>query len=324
MTFNEILNQDRLITYFKTLIKTKKIAKTYIIEGKKGLGKKSIIDAFLLEFFCERDIKPCGECHSCKMILKNTDLDIINIDLDGFKSIGISAIKTKLNETILLKPKNHTHKVYIISNADKLTIEAQNSILKTIEEAPSYAIIFLLVQNKDLLLDTIKSRAIKLNMNFLSEIKVREYLSSKNLEIEEDLLEYARGNVGLVLDFIKDKDKKEEFNKNIKFLINIKHLKMIEVLDFIKEFKEDNDSLYEFINLIRMWYRDLLLLKMKDDKKVLIFKSKYRILKELRKQYSYFFINKILKFCLEAEQRINSNTNVKMNIRYLLDGIRGE
>lgn len=324
MTFNEILNQDRLITYFKTLIKTKKIAKTYIIEGKKGLGKKSIIDAFLLEFFCERDIKPCGECHSCKMLLKNTDLDIINIDLDGFKSIGISAIKTKLNETILLKPKNHTHKVYIISNADKLTIEAQNSILKTIEEAPSYAIIFLLVQNKDLLLDTIKSRAIKLNMNFLSEIKVREYLSSKNLEIEEDLLEYARGNVGLVLDFIKDKDKKEEFNKNIKFLINIKHLKMIEVLDFIKEFKEDNDSLYEFINLIRMWYRDLLLLKMKDDKKVLIFKSKYRILKELRKQYSYFFINKILKFCLEAEQRINSNTNVKMNIRYLLDGIRGE
>lgn len=326
MTLDEFISQDNNILYFRKAIKTNYLSHAYIINGEKGTGKKSFVNSLILELFCTSDKKPCMNCHFCKMIIAGNNTDIIYIKHEKENTISVEEVRKQLSDTIYLKPQSSKYKIYIIDEAHKLSVEAQNAILKTIEEPPTYAIIFLITENMDILLKTIKSRAIKINMNILKKEKIYEYLVDK-LEIDkmnaEFISSYARGKLGFAIELAKFKED-TIIKENIKILKNIKYAKTLENIEYAKILKSRDKKLKEFIEFARLWYEDILFIKIGNIKERLNFINEYEIIKKLSKDYSLSSINKVLYNLDKTMDRINSNVGIELNIMFLLNGLKGE
>ena len=122
----------------------------YILAGEAGMGRKSLAHAFALTLLCEKGkSQPCMECHACKQVLSGNHPDLIHVTHEKAGSIGVDDIREQVNDTIMIRPYSSYYKIYIVDEAEKMTIQAQNALLKTIEEPPSYAVILLLTTNSD-------------------------------------------------------------------------------------------------------------------------------------------------------------------------------
>lgn len=327
-SFKDIVSQEKIIKYFKKAIKNDNISHAYIISGDKGMGKKTIANAFALELTCEAENKPCLICHSCKQTIAGTNTDIRYIKHEKPNIISVSEVREQLVKDTATRPFNSKYKIYIIDEANKLTKEAQNAILKTIEEPPSYVIIILLSDNMEVFLDTIKSRCIKLNMEYIKDDAILKYLKNK-YSIDDDFLcslaTYARGNIGKAIDIYENPEKRLLYMENLKILREIKKSKMSEIIEFSKILKNREKSIIEFIDFARLWYRDILLLKSakaySEEKKLsnIIFKAEYKYLSELAREYSLVKISEILETLDITVDRINSNVNIDLSIFMLLE-----
>ena len=123
---------------------------------------------------CLNKDKYCNNCKSCIEFDSNNNPDFLYIEPDG-NSIKIEQIRD-MQKRIQEKPIISEKKVYIIDNADKMTVEAQNSLLKTLEEPPEYATIILIGSNENAFLTTIKSRCMILHFNPIEDEKMLQYL----------------------------------------------------------------------------------------------------------------------------------------------------
>ena len=327
-SFKDIVSQEKIIKYFKEAIKNDNISHAYIISGDKGMGKKTIANAFALELTCEAENKPCLSCHSCKQTIAGTNTDIRYIKHEKPNIISVSEVREQLVKDTATRPFNSKYKIYIIDEANKLTKEAQNAILKTIEEPPSYVIIILLSDNMEVFLDTIKSRCVKLNMEYIKDDVILKYLKNK-YDLDDDFLyslaTYARGNIGKAIDIYENPEKRLLYMENLRILREIKKSKMSEIIEFSKFLKNREKSIIEFIDFARLWYRDILLLKSakaySEEKKLsnIIFKAEYKYLSELAREYSLVKISEILETLDITVDRINSNVNIDLSIFMLLE-----
>lgn len=327
-SFKDIVSQEKIIKYFKEAIKNDNISHAYIISGDKGMGKKTIANAFALELTCEAENKPCLICHSCKQTIAGTNTDIRYIKHEKPNIISVSEVREQLVKDTATRPFSSKYKIYIIDEANKLTKEAQNAILKTIEEPPSYVIIILLSDNMEVFLDTIKSRCVKLNMEYIKDDVILKYLKNK-YDLDDDFLyslaTYARGNIGKAIDIYENPEKRLLYMENLKILREIKKSKMSEIIEFSKILKNREKSIIEFIDFARLWYRDILLLKSakaySEEKKLsnIIFKAEYKYLSELAREYSLVKISEILETLDITVDRINSNVNIDLSIFMLLE-----
>ena len=133
---------------FRTLLgsaRTGNVAHSYIFEGMKGVGKYTAARIFANAIHCTGDVKPCGECPDCKKHAALTHPDLIIIGESG--QIKVEDIRS-MNEELYIKPALSEKKVFIIKNADNMNQDAQNALLKSFEEPPSYAVIILLCENE--------------------------------------------------------------------------------------------------------------------------------------------------------------------------------
>ena len=157
--FKDVVGHKDIIQYIQNAVEQDKVSHAYILNGAKGSGKKMLAKLFAMTLQCENSqLEPCGECRSCRQADSGNQPDIITIQHEKPGSISVDDIREQLNGDIMIKPYSNRYKIYIIPEADLLTVQAQNALLKTIEEPPEYAIIFLLTENADSLLPTIRSR----------------------------------------------------------------------------------------------------------------------------------------------------------------------
>ena len=164
MKFQDIIGQEQITGHLQNAIRMGKVSHAYIIQGEAGSGKKMLADIFATTLQCEEGgIEPCGRCQSCKQAISGNHPDIRHV-IHEKATIGVDDIRLQLNNDIMVKPYSRPYKVYIIDEAEKMTEQAQNAMLKTIEEPPEYAVILLLTVNAKLLLPTILSRCILLNV----------------------------------------------------------------------------------------------------------------------------------------------------------------
>ena len=120
------------------------------------------------------DVEPCMECHSCKQAMTKNQPDIIYVRHEKPNTISVDDIRTQVNNDIVIKPYSSRYKIYIIDEAEKMNEQAQNALLKTIEEPPAYAILILLTTNAAAFLPTILSRCVTLNIKAVPDEKIRE------------------------------------------------------------------------------------------------------------------------------------------------------
>lgn len=320
--FQDILGHDVIKEHLKKAIESKKVSHAYILAGEAGMGKKSLANAFALNLLCESGKEdPCMECHACKQVLSGNHPDFIYVSHQKPASIGVDDIRGQIQNTIMIKPYSSHYKIYVIDEAEKMTVQAQNALLKTIEEPPSYAIILLLTTNQDLFLPTVLSRCIQLKLKPLSDSVIKDYLSETlNIsEAEADIYSaFCRGNLGKALQLAQSEDFKELYKELLNLLRQIKKMDISEILNYIFKLKESHADIYDCLDFMRLWYRDILMFKVTKDINLLIFKQEYSSINDVSKSSSYEGLEKIINSIDKAKIRLDANVNMELALELML------
>ena len=248
--FDEIIGNDRIKNQLKQAVDLNKTSHSYLFLGISGIGKKIIAKEFAKMILCEGDNKYCNQCKSCIEFDSNNNPDFTLIEPDG-ASIKIDQIR-QMQKKIIEAPIISKNKVYIIDDADLMTTEAQNCLLKTLEEPPEFVTIILIGSKESSFLSTIKSRCTIIKFSPIENEQIIKYLNKKYeiKNISEEMLEIFGGSIGKAEDL---KDKEELFSKIIEIVENIKILELPEILkkaDIIYKSQEDRIDILEAINVI--------------------------------------------------------------------------
>lgn len=248
--FNNIIGNDKNKNVLINTIKSNKISHSYIFCGIEGIGKKLIAKKFAKAILCLEKDKPCGKCKSCIEFETNNNPDFFLLESESGK-IKIEQIR-EMQRKIAEKPIISNNKVYIINDSDTMTPEAQNCLLKTLEEPPEYITIILICSNENNLLATIKSRCTRLYFEQLSNDDIKEYININFPEenIDENILELYQGSIGKAIQL---RDKKDVYEKIEKIIKQLKEKDLIEIIQMSEEIyksKEEINNILEYINIL--------------------------------------------------------------------------
>ena len=320
--FNDILGHEQIKEHFRNAVETGKVSHAYILSGEAGMGRKSLANAFALSLLCEKGMaEPCMQCHACKQVLSGNHPDLIYVTHEKPASIGVDDIREQLNDTIQVRPYSSYYKIYIVDEAEKMTVQAQNALLKTIEEPPAYAVILLLTTNQDSFLPTILSRCVQLKLKPLKDTVVKEYLvqSLGEDESQADIYAaFARGNLGKAIHLAQSEEFGIMYKEMLRLLKHIKDTDISGLLDYIHKVKEENLDIRECLDFMQMWYRDILMYKTTKDINLLIFKDEFSTVKSVSTTSGYDGLERILEAIDKARIRLDANVNTELVMELML------
>jgi DNA polymerase-3 subunit delta' len=252
LKLEELIGNNKVKTIINNAISTNNILHSYMFIGTEGIGKAMFAKSFANMILClSNDKKPCERCKPCIEFLGNSNPDFMQIEADDGKSIKIEQIR-QLQQKVIEKPINSNRKVYIINNSDLMTKEAQNCLLKTLEEPPDYVVIILIVTNESKLLTTIKSRCTKIYFENLSEEELENYITEK-LKVKtfnKNMLKLCNGSIGKAISI---QEKAEEYKEVENLISNIEKKDIIQVwneAELLYKAKEDIFDFLDYINII--------------------------------------------------------------------------
>ena len=218
---------------------------SYLFLGTEGIGKKEIAKAFAKKILCSTKEERCT-CKSCTCFDSDNHPDLYIIDYEN-QSIKIDEIR-ELTEKVIEKPIISEKKVYIINNAETMTKEAQNCLLKTLEEPPEFVTIILISSNENLILNTIKSRCMSIKFNNIDKELLKKYINDnlENKNFPDNLLEYINGSIGKA---IKLQDTIDKYIEIDNFLKKITSLDIVDFLYYGKVVY-DKENIQDILNYI--------------------------------------------------------------------------
>ena len=236
--FNEIIGNNKNKTVLEKIIKSNNISHSYMFTGKQGIGKFLFAKEFAKEIL-----------NSNVTLENNPDLSIIEPDGNTIKINQIREFTKKVYE----KPIASLKKVFIINNSTSLTKEAQNALLKTLEEPPEYIVIILIAEDKNLFLPTIKSRCTEIYFNKLTGEEIKKILNKKyNLNIDNTILKIADGSVEKALSLANEECNYKEI-ENV--FLNLDKTNLIDALNCKERIFTDKENVYnvlEYINILAL------------------------------------------------------------------------
>ncbi|MGI6117614.1 MAG: DNA polymerase III subunit delta' [Bilifractor sp.] len=326
--FDKMVGQDDIVRHLKTAIRTEKISHAYIFGGEDGSGKNTLASLFAMDLLCrnrEDDEEPCMQCTSCKKALGRNHPDIIYVTHTKPNTIGVDDVREQLINTVDIRPYESEYKIYIIDEAEKLSPSAQNAILKTLEEPPAYVVILMLASNPDILLPTILSRCVVLNLKPVEDEKVRSYLMQYlhvpdyQAEIEAS---FAQGNIGKAIRAAESPEFLEVVQGAVRLMKSSQNMDTAEMIEAMKMMSANKHNIYSYLDIFTMWFRDVLMFKATREVDNLVFKDEINYIKERASKSSYEGIETILKAIDTAEQRLRANVNFDLAMELLFLTIR--
>lgn len=320
--FNDIIGHEQIIKHLRNAIALDMVSHAYILNGPEYSGKMMLAEAFAAALQCEGEgERPCMACRSCRQAADHNQPDIIYVRHEKPNTIGVDDIRTQINNDIVIKPYSSHFKVYIVDEAEKMNQQAQNALLKTIEEPPAYAVILLLTTNADSFLQTILSRCITLNLKAVREDVIREYLM-KHYQIPDYQADvcaaFSQGNVGKAVQLASSEDFHELKASVLQLVKRLEDIDLYEFGGAIKQISEYKLQINDYFDLITIWFRDVLYMKATNDVNGLIFKDEVYDIKRQASKRSYPGIEKILKALQTAKVRLNANVNFDLTLELLL------
>ncbi len=320
--FQDIIGQEQIKEHLQNAISAKKVSHAYIINGEKSSGKEFIAKIFAMALQCETgDVNPCQECHACKQALSGNQPDIIRVTHEKPNTISVDDIRTQINNDVAIKPYSSPYKVYIINEAEKMTVQAQNAILKTLEEPPEYAVILLLTTNVNSLLSTILSRCVVLNMKPVADALVRKYLMEQ-MQIPDYKAEvcvaFARGNIGKAKLLASSEEFENVKGEAVSLLKYIQDMELHEIIAAIKKISDYKLEVNDYLDIMAIWYRDVLLFKATNDVNHLVFREEIQSLRNIARRSSYEGIESVIEALQKAKMRLDANVNFELTMELLM------
>lgn len=289
--FQNILGNDKIKNLLQESVNNNKVSHSYLFVGKSGIGKKMIAKEFAKAILCLGDNKYCDNCKSCLEFDGQNNPDFFIIEPDG-NAIKIDQIRN-MQRGVQEKPIISRSKVYIIDNADFMTKEAQNALLKTLEEPPEFVTIILIGENENEFLATIKSRCMIIHFNSISDSAMERYLQENyNMNITSNMLDVFQGSIGKAIEL---KDKQEGYLTIEQAIENIEKedlIDLIKKLDILYTSKDEIFDMLDYINII--------------------------LLKKSKENVKYTDCIKIVE---NTKRRIDQNANYDMSIDNMLFNI---
>ncbi len=286
--FEKIIGNEEIKEMLKTAIQNKTVSHSYLFIGIQGIGKKILAEEFAKQMLC-LEPNQNGNCKSCIEFETNNHPDYMIIEPDG-NSIKIEQIRF-LQKKIQEKPIIAKKKVYIINDAEKMTTEAQNCLLKTLEEPPEFATIILIGTQENLFLPTIKSRCMILKFRAIEDEKIKQYMQENYglTNLPKNRLKLFQGSIGKAIAL---KDKQEEYDKIEKLVENLNQKDLLEIIQLAEglyKAKEEILEILEYINIL--------------------------LLEHAKQNYLY---TKCMEIVENTKKRLKQNANYDMSIDNLL------
>jgi len=214
LSFKNIIGNDKIKTFLNKTIEENHILHSYLFTGIDGIGKTLFAREYARKLLCLEQ-EETEDCLSCIKWNSENHPDFYQIEPEG-NNIKIEQIRN-MQEKIAEKPITSKRKVYLIIDSDAMTKEAQNCLLKTLEEPPEYATIILTTANESKLLNTIKSRCMKVSFEGIANDTMAQY-SKENWDIEPsyEILKASEGSLGKIIRLQEQK----EIYEQIEILLN--------------------------------------------------------------------------------------------------------
>lgn len=314
----QILGHEAQIEYLKSNISQGDIAHAYLFTGEEQIGKKKVAVSFVKALLCKSDLKFCDKCASCTQVEKGIHPDVFI--LSGNEPIKIEEVR-KLISTLNLKPFNSFYKIAVIDNAERLTLEAANALLKTLEEPPGQAVLILITRDSSILLKTIVSRLRIIKFFKLSNEIIEKILDSQNIAQNKKnlVLKVASGKPGRIFDLLSNPEEIEKlehwFEEFLLLLNQDKATSLNYSFKLTKIYESEPEKVIKILNFWIIILRDLINFKVTANYKSFIkdhFKTE--ILEELDIYTVVDIINNI-----NSAKEIISNPNSGFNIRLIID-----
>jgi DNA polymerase-3 subunit delta' len=260
--FSDIYGHEDIIKSLKKSLDAKSYSHAYIFDGIMGVGKKTLVGIFAKALQCSDLARPCNECISCRAFDVGNHPDIIYVVPSG-RALGVDDIREQVGNVVHIRPYKYEHKIFIIHGAEQMSHAAQNALLKTLEEPPSYAVFLLVSENFNNFLPTILSRCVTLKLKPISHELVEKYLKEQGHAVSEARTSAiaSGGSIGEAKILIADETFKDH-QKEIRDILNsLLGASLWDILLLAKRLEKLKDHSTRSLNFIQMWYRDALIYK---------------------------------------------------------------
>ena len=312
--FSDIYGYETIKEHLQSAISMGKVSHAYVISGGLGSGKKLIASTFAQTLQCEAGgVEPCGVCHSCVQAAGRNQPDIIWVGHEKPGSIGVDDIRDQLVSDMQIKPYSSPYKIYIIDEADKLTVAAQNAMLKTIEEPPVF-------------LQTILSRCVVLDLKPLKDDVVIKYLKDHYDNIGDYeckfAARFAAGRIGRAMTMVESTEFAELRRDVMDVIKNAKDMDSTDIMTSVKRVTNYKLTIDDYLDLMLMWYRDVLMFKSTNDTNLLIFNDQMTLIKSQAQTMSYEGLQDIINSIDRVKVRLQANVNFDLVIELLIMAIK--
>jgi len=318
-SFSNVYGHEEVVSNLKKSLASESCGHAYIFDGIEGVGKKLLSGIFAKALQCSESARPCNECISCRAFDVKNHPDIIYVEPTG-RTLGVDDIREQVTNVVHTRPYKYKHRVFILNRADQMTIAAQNALLKTLEEPPSYAAFLLISENVNSFLPTILSRCVTLRLKPLRTELVEQYLKDNNyqhVEIQSAAIA-SGGSIGKATTFIAD-ETFIEHQKEVRAILNsLPMAGLWDILLLAKRLEKLKDHSARSLNFIQMWYRDALVYKASGGSERIIQKDLTEEIMVFSNKMSLKKLAGGMDAVIDAGGAISSNSNYLLTMEVML------
>lgn len=323
MAFDKIIGQEPVIENLRKSLAREQVSHAYLIEGLTGTGKRTIARELAMGIVCQhQENKPCHICQSCIKSLHQNHPEIKWIEEDG--AVKIERVR-ELQREIMMKPYEGRYKVFVLCNAETMTVQAQNALLKTLEEPPPYGVLILLTSNVNSLLPTVVSRCQTLKLRPVERDRISNFLETEkeiSKEAAKVIAAFSNGIPGKALSLLEDEDFNRRRNTLIAITQELLQKNTISLIEKAQFFVEEKNYTEELLDILTSWYRDLLIYR---ETQAFQFTMNYDKMKEIEGQSSKIGLKQLRDIILmidKAKRNLKSNVNYQLNFEVMLLNIQ--
>jgi DNA polymerase III subunit delta' len=313
-----MLGHPKVLTTLQAAIKNDNVSHAYIFEGPDGVGRRETALSFSSMLMCEADDAPCRGCKSCQLYQQSSHPDFQEIYFED-KSISVEDVRNML-KGLVIKPLYSKYKVFIINDADNMTVQAQNALLKSLEEPPPYVVFILTVQSGAAMTQTIRSRCQRILFNKIDYEAIMRILETKfgNRKPGWDfIVSYADGVIGTALYLVESPKYLEIRDEVLEAVTQLLASQDVDLFKLYEIFDKNNDKIEYLLRVMLLFFRDIMIYNQTADFSILINSDK----KDMIIKNANVSLTNLLK-CIHAiwsaKRGLEVNANFQLAIEVML------
>ncbi len=321
-SFNKIYGHEKVVNNLQSAIKNNRVPHAVIFSGESGVGKSLLANTFAKALQCMGEgEKPCNSCISCKAYENGNHTEVYFVHPTKTKVLGINDIREQIINKMAIKPYQSKYKIFIVENADEMTVQAQNALLKTIEEPFDYGVFLLNASNYENFLPTILSRSVLFKLKPVTTDIVSSHIINEEgiePEIANAYAIYSGGNIGRAKELINDEAFSVIRKRAIDMAISIEKEPEQYVFTALREIEGLKDRVHNILDIMYLWYRDLAVYKQTENSLLVSQKDELDRIKSVSTGFS---LKKLIANCeaiAEAKRNLLKYGNFNLIITVML------